>query len=150
MHTPTTRFALIAALAGSGRELTVSTVVTAENVDRLGEIAVLRQGDVVRAPAARIGIGPPTRPAHAMIGQDQQFVGSGRLALDHVSDVRDDAELDAFVRAEAESAYHPCGTCRMGAADDAGAVVDPECRVIGVEPDGADTMRANVTMMYRF
>ena len=30
-----------------------------------------------------------------------------------------------------ESAYHPCGTCRMGAPDDVMAVVDPECRVIG-------------------
>jgi choline dehydrogenase len=44
-----------------------------------------------------------------------------------------DAELDAFVRDHAESAYHPCGTARMGRADDRGAVVDPECRVIGVE-----------------
>ena len=33
---------------------------------------------------------------------------------------------------DVESAYHPCGTCRMGRADDPGAVVDPECRVIGV------------------
>ncbi|MEJ2002137.1 MAG: GMC oxidoreductase, partial [Maritimibacter sp.] len=33
----------------------------------------------------------------------------------------------------AESAFHPCGTCRMGAGDDPQAVVDPECRVIGVE-----------------
>ena len=32
-----------------------------------------------------------------------------------------------------ESAYHPCGTCKMGAADDPMAVVDPECRVIGVD-----------------
>ena len=37
------------------------------------------------------------------------------------------------MREHAESAYHPCGTCRMGAADDPMAVVDPECRVIGVE-----------------
>ena len=44
-----------------------------------------------------------------------------------------DAELDAAIREHAESAYHPCGTCRMGAADDPGAVVDPEARVIGVE-----------------
>jgi choline dehydrogenase len=44
-----------------------------------------------------------------------------------------DAEIDAFVRDHAESAYHPCGTCRMGRADDPMAVVDPECRVIGVE-----------------
>ncbi|MCB1333471.1 MAG: choline dehydrogenase, partial [Roseivivax sp.] len=43
-----------------------------------------------------------------------------------------DAALDDFVREHAESAYHPCGTCRMGAADDPGAVVDPEGRVIGV------------------
>jgi choline dehydrogenase len=47
--------------------------------------------------------------------------------------IDDDAYLDAFIREHAESAYHPCGTCRMGAADDAQAVVDPECRVIGVE-----------------
>lgn len=41
----------------------------------------------------------------------------------------DDA-LDDFIRQKVESAYHPCGTCRMGS--DPLAVVDPECRVIGV------------------
>lgn len=44
-----------------------------------------------------------------------------------------DAELDGFIRDHAESAYHPCGTARMGRADDRHAVVDPECRVIGVD-----------------
>ena len=44
----------------------------------------------------------------------------------------DDA-LDDFIREHAESAYHPVGTARMGAADDPMAVVDPEARVIGVE-----------------
>jgi choline dehydrogenase len=43
-----------------------------------------------------------------------------------------DAELDEAIREHAESAYHPCGTCRMGAMGDRMAVVDPECRVIGV------------------
>ena len=47
--------------------------------------------------------------------------------------VQSDAEIDDFIRAHAESAYHPCGTARMGRADDPGAVVDPECRVIGVD-----------------
>jgi choline dehydrogenase len=47
--------------------------------------------------------------------------------------VQDDAALDAFIRGHAESAYHPCGTCRMGSADDSMAVVDPECRVIGID-----------------
>ncbi len=44
-----------------------------------------------------------------------------------------DAELDAFLKEHVESAYHPCGTCRMGRRDDPMAVVDPETRVIGVE-----------------
>jgi choline dehydrogenase len=47
--------------------------------------------------------------------------------------VQSDADLDAFIRDHAESAYHPCGTCRMGRADDPEAVVDPETRVIGVD-----------------
>src|SRR5690606_32709694 len=42
-----------------------------------------------------------------------------------------DAELDAFLRDHAESAFHPCGTARMGRRDDPGAVVDSDCRVIG-------------------
>jgi len=45
--------------------------------------------------------------------------------------VRSDAEIDAFVRAKSESAYHPCGTCRMGL--DEMAVVDGELRVRGLE-----------------
>ncbi|MEZ5847749.1 MAG: choline dehydrogenase [Geminicoccaceae bacterium] len=49
------------------------------------------------------------------------------------SDMQTDEQLDAFIREHVESAYHPCGTCRMGAADDPLAVVDPECRVIGVD-----------------
>lgn len=44
-----------------------------------------------------------------------------------------DEMLDDFIRDHAESAYHPCGTCKMGAKDDPMAVVDPETRVIGVE-----------------
>ncbi len=47
-------------------------------------------------------------------------------------EVQSDDEIDAFLRQHAESAYHPCGTCRMGAAEDARAVVDPLGRVIGV------------------
>ncbi|MEM1046556.1 MAG: choline dehydrogenase [Pseudomonadota bacterium] len=49
------------------------------------------------------------------------------------ANVRSDDELDGFIREHVESAYHPCGTARMGRADDPMAVVDPECRVIGVD-----------------
>ncbi|MET1413806.1 choline dehydrogenase [Roseibium sp. HPY-6] len=47
--------------------------------------------------------------------------------------VQSDEALNDFIREHVESAYHPCGTCKMGAADDATAVVDPQCRVIGVD-----------------
>ncbi len=40
------------------------------------------------------------------------------------------SDVDAFIREHAESAYHPCGTCRMGA--DPGAVVDDRGRVHGM------------------
>jgi choline dehydrogenase len=46
-------------------------------------------------------------------------------------EVQTDAEIDAFVRASVESAYHPCGTCKMGM--DRLAVVDPQCCVHGIE-----------------
>jgi 4-pyridoxate dehydrogenase len=44
-----------------------------------------------------------------------------------------DAELDEFVRGSAITLHHPLGTCKMGQASDGMAVVDPECRVHGVE-----------------
>ncbi|MEL6463908.1 MAG: choline dehydrogenase [Pseudomonadota bacterium] len=49
------------------------------------------------------------------------------------ADAQSDDELDGFIREHAESAYHPCGTCKMGRADDPMAVVDPKGRVIGVD-----------------
>ena len=48
-------------------------------------------------------------------------------------DVQSDEALDAFIKEHVESAYHPCGTCKMGRVDDPMAVVDHETRVIGVE-----------------
>ncbi len=47
-------------------------------------------------------------------------------------DVKTDAELDAFIRKDASSAYHPCGTARMGADGDERAVVDLQLRFNGV------------------
>ncbi len=47
-------------------------------------------------------------------------------------DIRSDAEIDAWVRANAETIYHPVGTCKMGAAGDPMAVVDEQLRVRGI------------------
>jgi choline dehydrogenase len=46
--------------------------------------------------------------------------------------VQDDEALSEYARRTANTVYHPAGTCRMGAADDPRAVVDPELRVRGV------------------
>ena len=49
------------------------------------------------------------------------------------ADVQSEDELNEFIRKHAESAYHPCGTCKMGSTDDPMAVVDPFNSVIGVD-----------------
>ncbi len=55
-------------------------------------------------------------------------------------DVRSDTDLADFVRARAETLYHPAGTCAMGVDDD--AVVDPDLKVRGV--DGLRVVDASV------
>ncbi len=52
----------------------------------------------------------------------------------------DDAGLEAFIRAKAETIYHPVGTCRMG--NDDAAVVDPQLRLRGI--DGLRVVDASV------
>jgi choline dehydrogenase len=48
------------------------------------------------------------------------------------SDVQTDEQIDAFIRAKVESAYHPSCSCKMGSASDPRAVVDPDTRVYGL------------------
>ncbi|WP_420547608.1 choline dehydrogenase [Curvivirga sp.] len=46
--------------------------------------------------------------------------------------IQTDKELDEFIREDASSAYHPCGTARMGKEDDPRAVVDLELKYKGL------------------
>ncbi len=76
--------------------------------------AVARQ-PVVQAIATRIVAG---------VGG---FTGKG------IDDFPDDAAIDEWLWAEVTDIQHGCGTCKMGPADSPQSVVDPECRVIGVQ-----------------
>jgi choline dehydrogenase len=44
----------------------------------------------------------------------------------------DDATVDRWMLEDAGDAQHIAGTCRMGAYEDGGSVVDPDCRVRGI------------------
>jgi choline dehydrogenase len=83
----------------------------ASEYDRKILIDGIRRGrEIMAAPAFRPWLG------------EERFPGAA---------VQSDAEIDAFVRATAETEYHPVGTCKMG--KDPMAVVDEQLRVRGIE-----------------
>ncbi len=48
-------------------------------------------------------------------------------------EVKSDDEIDAWVRANVESAYHPSCSCKMGSSNDPMAVVNSDGQVIGID-----------------
>ncbi len=81
-----------------------------ENDRRTLRDSVRMVRDIVRQDALNLYRGPEFRPG------------------DHV---RTDSEIDAWIRQNAETIYHPVGTVRMGA--DAKAPVDEQLRVRGID-----------------
>ena len=82
---------------------------------------------VAKAIGAMAVLSAPARLRRAMIGA---AIKPGRLIADEKSTypISDDDILDAT-----GASFHPASTCAIGAADDPMAVVDPSCRVYGVE-----------------
>src|SRR5262249_47356200 len=74
--------------------------------------AMFDAGPLTRDALYRRRFGPPER-LHAM--------------------AREEEEIADWIKATVWSGWHVCGTCRMGADGDRGAVLDRECRVRGVE-----------------
>jgi len=72
------------------------------------------------------------RLTREIFAQDAFAPFSGK-ELQPGADLQTDEQLDTAIKEHAESAYHPCGTARMGRRDDPMAVVDSEARVIGVD-----------------
>jgi 5-(hydroxymethyl)furfural/furfural oxidase len=82
---------------------------------------------VAKAIGATAVLSAPAPLRRAMIGN---AIRPGRLIADEKSTypISDDEILDAT-----GASFHPASTCAIGAADDPMAVVDPVCRVYGVE-----------------
>ncbi|TWF95419.1 GMC family oxidoreductase [Saccharopolyspora dendranthemae] len=86
------------------------------------DLAQLRDG--VRA-LAELACGPE---AATIVDRSVEAANSDLFAV-----LNDDAELDGHLLATAVDAQHGTSTCRMGAPEDDSAVVDPSCRVRGIE-----------------
>ncbi len=85
----------------------------------------------LEAEEDRAGFRACIRLTREIIGQDA-FAPYRGPEIQPGEDVTSDAEIDAWVRTNAESAYHPSCTCRMGADGDPLAVLDPACRLRGI------------------
>ena len=80
-----------------------------------GNIQVMREGiKIAREILAQ-------KPMADLLS-DEYMPGSGKMS---------DADLNSFIRATAETEYHPVGTCKMGS--DSMAVVDTSLRVHGMD-----------------
>ena len=81
-----------------------------------GDLATLRAAIRI---ARKIGSQPALEPWR--IGEDEPG-----------ADIATDDALDTWLRGHAATIFHPVGTCRMGNAEDPGAVVDAKLRVRGI------------------
>ena len=98
----------------ASREADAAPLIDPKFLDDDRDIACLREGvrlshRIADAPALK-AFGPTDR---------------------HPVDLNDDAALDEMIRNRADTVYHPVGSCRMGADDD--AVVDPTLRLRGID-----------------
>jgi choline dehydrogenase len=102
----------------------------------------LRSADPTWAPAIDPGYLTDERDVEALVcgvEKAREIAAAGPLASVLAEEwspggmVRTQDDLRRSVRETLESLYHPVSSCRMGAADDETAVVDPQLRVRGLE-----------------
>ena len=86
--------------------------------------------DLVRLrDGARRLLAVARHPVVSAIADTMVLAGTGG-PIDGLDDPK---RLDEVLLAECSDGAHPIGTCRMGPAADPRSVVDPDCRVIGID-----------------
>jgi choline dehydrogenase len=86
--------------------------------------------NLLTAPADMERMKSYYRLLHDLIAQPA-FATEVEAVTRPASPLEDDAELEAYLCAFANTTSHPMGSCRMGV--DAGAVVDDQCKLRGIE-----------------
>ncbi len=126
--------------AGAGARLSGACRTDALQEPRLGATRLDRSAreaaDPLQLPERARTTGSRCAPACASPGRSSRSRPSTAIAGREIQPgerVQTDEQIDAFVRAKVESAYHPSCSCKMGAAGDPLAVVDPDTRVHGLE-----------------
>ena len=98
----------------AGRDAQHAPLIDPNFLDDDRDMAILREG---------------VRLSHRIVASPSmaQYAPQDRYPID----LDDDAQLDDLIRNRADTVYHPVGTCRMGADED--AVVDPTLKARGVD-----------------
>jgi len=119
----------------------VTITVSLVQAKSAGEIR-LRSADPLAAPVIRANYLQEQADVEALVRGVKlaQWFGEADAYQPLIADevlpgpaMKSDADLAAFVRRDADTIYHGAGTCKMGPASDATAVVDPTLRVRGVQ-----------------
>jgi 5-(hydroxymethyl)furfural/furfural oxidase len=103
--------------------------------EKARDLAIVSSSNWLKTKAAALLLDFPATRAFMM----DRFISPG-VKIDSL--IADDAALTEWVRDRACGSWHASCTCRIGRPDDAKAVVDPSCRVIGV--DGLAVVDASV------
>ena len=131
--TPTGNLAL-------AKDSSVSTFVALMRPESRGQIT-LRSADPDAAPKIEhqlLGVEDDAAQLVEGLQVARRIMGQGAIAPLVTSEVRPGAACDSaealrgYVGAATIPMYHPVGTVKLGAADDASAVLTPDCRVKGV------------------
>jgi choline dehydrogenase len=130
------------AVAATGTPLAIGLPVALERPHTRGRL-VLASADPLDQPRIQLSFADDPQDLRRLMAgvrlawqiAHQPEIGRHihHVALLSEDTMSSDEELASYVRATVSTQFHPCGTARMGPADDPMAVVDQHCRVRAIQ-----------------